>query len=29
MRNDRKNLELRKIEITPDFIKNADASCLN
>ena len=28
MRNDRKNLELRKIEITTDFIKNADASCL-
>jgi len=28
MRNERKNLELRKIEITTDFIKNADASCL-
>ena len=28
MRNDRKNLELRKIEINTDFIKNADASCL-
>ena len=28
MRNDRKSLELRKIEITTDFIKNADASCL-
>ena len=28
MRNDRKNLELRKIEIITDFIKNADASCL-
>lgn len=28
MRNNRKNLELRKIEIIPDFIKNADASCL-
>ena len=28
MRNYRKNLELRKIEITTDFIKNADASCL-
>jgi len=28
MRNDRKNLELRKIDITTDFIKNADASCL-
>ena len=28
MRNDRKNLELRKIEITTDFIRNADASCL-
>ena len=28
MRNDRKNLELRKIEITTDYIKNADASCL-
>ena len=28
MRNDRKNLDLRKIEIITDFIKNADASCL-
>lgn len=28
MRNNRKNLEIRKIEITTDFIKNADASCL-
>ena len=28
MRNDRKNLELRKKEINTDFIKNADASCL-
>ena len=28
MRNNRKNLELRKIEIIPDYIKNADASCL-
>jgi len=28
MRNNRKNLELRKIEIITDFIKNADASCL-
>ena len=28
MRNNRKNLELRKIEIITDYIKNADASCL-
>ena len=28
MRNDRKNLEIRKIEIITDYIKNADASCL-
>jgi ribonuclease PH len=28
MRNTRKNLELRKIEIIPNYIKNADASCL-
>ena len=28
MRNNRKNLEIRNIEIVTDFIKNADASCL-
>lgn len=28
MRNDRKNLEIRNIEITLNYIKNADASCL-
>ena len=28
MRNNRKNLELRKIEIITDYKKNADASCL-
>ena len=28
MRNDRKNLDIRKIEIITDYIKNADASCL-
>ena len=28
MRNDRKNLEIRKIEIITDYIKNADESCL-
>jgi ribonuclease PH len=28
MRNNRKNLELRNMEIITDYIKNADASCL-
>ena len=28
MRNNRKNLEIRNIEIVTDYIKNADASCL-
>lgn len=28
MRNDRKNLEIRNIEIIPNYIKNADGSCL-
>ena len=28
MRNNRKNSELRPIEIIPNYLKNADGSCL-